>query len=99
MAQDAKAMPFPREFKRLPALPCVPVASAPLEVDPSAKYQDLPHFVKFTGDMAFVGGINKPKLIKVPTMPVLFCTCRAAAPAFVGNAPRRQRPRLCLRVT
>lgn len=82
MAQDAKAMAFPREFKRLPALPRVPVASAPLEVDPSAGYHELPYFVKFTGDMAFVGGINKPKLIKVPTMPVMFCTCRTTAPAL-----------------
>lgn len=62
-------MAFPREFKRLGALHRVPVATAPLEVDPSAHYQDYPHFVKFTGDMTFVGGINKPKLIKAYIRP------------------------------
>ena len=46
-------------------LPHVPIATAPLEVDQGARYEQLPHFVQFKGDMAFVGGINKPKLIKV----------------------------------
>jgi hypothetical protein len=51
--------------RRVRPLPRVPVITAPLEVDATCAYEGLPHFVHFAGNIKFVGGINKPKLVQV----------------------------------
>ncbi len=51
--------------RRVRPLPAVPVATAPLELDPSCAYAGLLHFSHFAGNVKFVGGINKPKLVQV----------------------------------
>lgn len=58
-------MTFPSSLRRSTRdLQLVPVVSAPVEVDPSCRYADLPHFSHFGDSISFVGGINKPKLIQ-----------------------------------
>lgn len=51
--------------RRVRPLPHVPVITAPLEVDLTCAYKGLPHFTHFAGNIKFVGGINKPKLVQV----------------------------------
>jgi hypothetical protein len=41
----------------------IPVTSATLPVDPSARYADFPHFVAFGERIKFAGGVNKPKIV------------------------------------
>ena len=58
-------MPFPSSLKRKNRdLSLVPVVSAPVELDPSCRYDNLPHFTHFGDTISFVGGVNKPKLIQ-----------------------------------
>ena len=58
-------MAFPSSLRRRNRdLQLVPVVSAPVEVDPSCCYSDLPYFTHFGDSISFVGGINKPKLIQ-----------------------------------
>ena len=58
-------MPFPSSMRRrIRDLNLVPVVSAPVQVDPSCRYDNLPHFSHFGDRISFVGGINKPKLIQ-----------------------------------
>ena len=58
-------MPFPSGLRRKNRdFTLVPVVSAPVEVDPSCCYANLPHFTHFGDSISFVGGINKPKLIQ-----------------------------------
>ena len=58
-------MPFPSSLRRkIRDFSLVPVVSAPVEVDPTCCYADLPHFSHFGDSISFVGGINKPKLIQ-----------------------------------
>ncbi|KAK9825683.1 hypothetical protein WJX81_003257 [Elliptochloris bilobata] len=58
-------MPFPAQLRRsLKNLDQVPVVSVHVPVDPSCAYADLPHFVQFGETIAFVGGINMPKLVQ-----------------------------------
>lgn len=58
-------MTFPSSLRRRTRdLRLVPVVSAPVEVDPSCRYDNLPHFSHFGDSISFVGGINKPKLIQ-----------------------------------
>lgn len=58
-------MPFPSGLRRKNRdFTLVPVVSAPVEVDPSCRYDNLPHFTHFGDSISFVGGINKPKLIQ-----------------------------------
>lgn len=58
-------MPFPSGVRRKNRdLSLVPVVSAPVEVDPSCRYANLPHFTHFGDSISFVGGVNKPKLIQ-----------------------------------
>ena len=58
-------MPFPSGLRRKNRdLSLVPVVSAPVEVDPSCRYDSLPHFTHFGDSISFVGGVNKPKLIQ-----------------------------------
>ena len=43
----------------------MPVPSAHIPVDPSCRYERVPHLAGLTGERAsFVGGINKPKLVE-----------------------------------
>lgn len=51
--------------RRVRPFPAVPVATAPLELDTSCAYAGLLHFSHFAGNVKFVGGINKPKLVQV----------------------------------
>lgn len=58
-------MMFPSSLRRRTRdLSLVPVVSAPVDVDPSCRYDNLPHFSHFGDSISFVGGINKPKLIQ-----------------------------------
>ena len=58
-------MAFPSSLRRRNKdLHLVPVVSAPVEVDPSCRYDNLPYFTHFGDSISFVGGINKPKLIQ-----------------------------------
>ena len=58
-------MPFPSGLRRKHRdFTLVPVVSAPVEVDPSCRYDNLAHFTHFGDSISFVGGINKPKLIQ-----------------------------------
>lgn len=58
-------MTFPGSIRRSSrGLNLVPVVSAPVAVDPSGRYEGLPHFTHFGDGISFVGGINKPKLIQ-----------------------------------
>ena len=62
--EDSMAMPstFRRNIKQLQHLP---VVSKSVEVDPSCKYADLPHFAGFGDSISFVGGVNRPKLVRL----------------------------------
>ncbi|KAL3152004.1 hypothetical protein ABBQ32_001124 [Trebouxia sp. C0010 RCD-2024] len=64
-SSDGAAMMFPSSLRRRTRdLSLVPVVSAPVDVDPSCRYDNLPHFSHFGDSISFVGGINKPKLIQ-----------------------------------
>lgn len=57
--------PFPAQIRRrVKDLKRIPVVSSSLEVDPSCTYQEIPYVVTFGERISFVGGVNKPKLIK-----------------------------------
>lgn len=63
--QKADHMVMPGSIRRrVKPLPHVPVLTAPLEVDLTCAYKGLPHFTHFAGNIKFVGGINKPKLVQ-----------------------------------
>lgn len=62
-------------------LPLVPLVSAHVEVDPSCRYLGLPHFSHFQDTIRFVGGVNKPKLVRVRPLSASHTrTCPLAAP-------------------
>ena len=58
-------MPSNLRKSRLPQLALVPVITREVEVDPSGRYEGLPHFSHFGDQIKFVGGVNRPKLIQV----------------------------------
>lgn len=64
-------------------LPLVPLVSAHIAVDPNCRYEGLLHFSHFHDVITFVGGINKPKLVKVlfPRFQTLARDTRALSPA------------------
>ena len=47
----------------------VPIVSKEVQVDPSGRYEDITTLAAFGDSMSFVGGINKPKLVRP-------CFCR-----------------------
>lgn len=58
----------------------MPVVSVQVPVDPSGEYARLPHFVEFGEKIAFVGGINMPKLVQCFDRRARTCTCQAPFP-------------------
>ena len=63
-------MPNSLRRSRLPAMPLVPVITAEIAVDPSGRYEGLPHFSHFGDHIRFPGGVNRPKLIQAPLRPL-----------------------------
>lgn len=65
VAKEAKSMAMPGAWRRRQqALHLVPVVSKELPVDLSCRYEGLPHVASFGDTINFVGGINKPKLVR-----------------------------------
>ena len=62
-------MPSALRRSRLPAMPLVPVITAEVAVDPSGRYEGLPHFSHFGDNIRFPGGLNRPKLIQARLLP------------------------------
>ena len=59
-------MPVPAAWGRSTRnLQLVAVVSKDLAIDPSCTYTEIGYVVEFGSTMNFVGGINKPKLVRL----------------------------------
>ena len=63
--EKAHQMSVPANWRRAHKnLDLVPVVSKDVDVDPSCRYEDIAYLTAFGDSMTFVGGINKPKLVR-----------------------------------
>lgn len=62
---QATQMPLPAAWRRTyKALDLVPIVSKEVEIDASCQYDNIATLMSFGDSMSFVGGINKPKLVR-----------------------------------
>jgi hypothetical protein len=60
-------LPFPASIRRslVGHLDHIPLITQQIEVDPSAAYEGVPHLVDIGSTIAFAGGVNAPKVVRV----------------------------------